>query len=288
MQECNKDNPIRVNVRSEVLDETLLTMFARLVMDGDADGYTYDPTSPIILTTQTDTNTDGKVVFDGRDIADACPHSTARLVFKRSIDKQIRQPNEYAMPEVHKPSRAVAVSASLGVAESTYNSPNRKLATFMGQTNGWRDWLFDAFKLCREVDSNVVIRRTFLGGLKPADPRYRDYLKSILAGKFVICARGHGNYSYRFYEALALGRVPIMLDTNCVLPFEDKLDWNKYVIRVPFRSSMDEAADVIDAAVNKEWPSPQDIHRFWRMNLSLSGFFNNIRPLIKESFNVEV
>ncbi len=37
-------------------------------------------------------------------------------------------------------------------------------------------------------------------------------------------ARG-GNFSVRFYETLCLGRIPIFIDTDCLLPFQDQIDY---------------------------------------------------------------
>ena len=43
---------------------------------------------------------------------------------------------------------------------------------------------------------------------------------------FTFCYRGAGNFSYRFYETLMMGRIPILVNTDCVFPFEDKVDIN--------------------------------------------------------------
>jgi hypothetical protein len=39
---------------------------------------------------------------------------------------------------------------------------------------------------------------------------------------FTFCYRGAGNFSYRFYETLMMGRIPILINTDCVFPF-----WNE-------------------------------------------------------------
>ena len=38
--------------------------------------------------------------------------------------------------------------------------------------------------------------------------------------------RGAGNFSYRFYETLMMGRIPIFIDTDCVLPFEELINFS--------------------------------------------------------------
>lgn len=74
-----------------------------------------------------------------------------------------------------------------------------------------------------------------------------DYLESILDSHYVLCARGQGNYSLRFYETLALGRIPVYIDT-APLPFEEHLDWPRHIVRVPVN-----AISRIGALVADHW-----------------------------------
>ena len=46
--------------------------------------------------------------------------------------------------------------------------------------------------------------------------KFKDNLEENL---FIFCYRGYGNYSYRLYEILMMGRIPILVDTDCVIPY---------------------------------------------------------------------
>lgn len=46
---------------------------------------------------------------------------------------------------------------------------------------------------------------------------------------YVLCVRGSGNYSGRFYMALNAGRIPVVIDTDVVIPYEERL----HLIKVP-------------------------------------------------------
>jgi hypothetical protein len=52
-------------------------------------------------------------------------------------------------------------------------------------------------------------------------------------GHYVVALRGCGNYSIRLFETLAADRIPIMVDTNQYLPFEDKINWKELGIWIP-------------------------------------------------------
>jgi len=48
---------------------------------------------------------------------------------------------------------------------------------------------------------------------------------------YTLCPRGYGAQSFRFYEALQLGSVPIYIhDDNKWLPFEDKINYSSFSI----------------------------------------------------------
>lgn len=46
-----------------------------------------------------------------------------------------------------------------------------------------------------------------------------DFFNNIRNNIFTFCYRGYGNYSYRLYEVLMMGRIPILINTDCVIPF---------------------------------------------------------------------
>lgn len=58
-----------------------------------------------------------------------------------------------------------------------------------------------------------------------------EHFKQILSDNiFSFCPRGRGNTSIRFYETLREGRIPVMIDSDQVLPYEDRIDWSDIVI----------------------------------------------------------
>jgi hypothetical protein len=60
----------------------------------------------------------------------------------------------------------------------------------------------------------------------------REYFANLLGSPYTLCVRGRGNYSLRFYEALCCGRIPVLVNTDCVLPFENQINWKDYCVWV--------------------------------------------------------
>lgn len=62
---------------------------------------------------------------------------------------------------------------------------------------------------------------------------YGEFVENLVGNDYTLAARGAGNFSYRFYEALAAGRIPILVDTDVKLPFEDQIEWGRHIVVVP-------------------------------------------------------
>ena len=98
------------------------------------------------------------------------------------------------------------------------------------------------------VRTNFLIRDSYSGHrdtirIDPVQGR-REYVDTIRSSDLALTIRGDGNYSLRFYEALSMGRVPLFLDTESVLPLEHIIDYAAFTVRVPLAdlSRMDQVA----------------------------------------------
>lgn len=80
--------------------------------------------------------------------------------------------------------------------------------------------------------------------INPRDASQDDYLKSFRDSDYIICAAGYGNYSYRFYETLREGRIPVYLDTDELLPCADVIKWKELMVWVP-AAEVDRTAEYI-------------------------------------------
>lgn len=96
------------------------------------------------------------------------------------------------------------------------------------------------------VESSIVVRDRFFGHYDAADRRAMrsEYGAHLADSDYVLCVRGYGNYSIRLFETLAMGRVPVVLESELVLPCADVVDWDAIAVRVPLAD-----IDRIDAAV---------------------------------------
>lgn len=66
------------------------------------------------------------------------------------------------------------------------------------------------------------------------------FIENMNKCDYTLCVRGTGNYSGRIYMALNAGRIPVVIDTDIVIPFEDKL----HMLSVPIKY-LEKIGDII-------------------------------------------
>lgn len=135
----------------------------------------------------------------------------------------------------------------------------------------------------RSIDANFVIRDRYRGGVSPAmeqanphETVKQDFIDNLDASDYIVCVRGTGNWSKRFYETLNWGRIPIFVDTDCILPFDFAVDWKRYCVWVerhelPFIA--EKVADFHAALSPDDFRDLQQACRqLWLDRLSIDGF----------------
>lgn len=70
---------------------------------------------------------------------------------------------------------------------------------------------------------------------------FEQYRKLLSSSKFTLCPKGLGLSSYRFFEAFHSNSIPVLFADNIILPYQDRLNYNDFIIRIPENKSNDGA-----------------------------------------------
>ncbi len=138
------------------------------------------------------------------------------------------------------------------------------------------------------VETNFIVRDHFAGGAISGDGKWdgdlfqkvrQDYVHNMLDSDYALCVRGAGNFSWRFYEAMSCGRVPLFIDTDCGLPYDWLMDWRQQFVWVE-EQDVPSVAERLVRFHNSL--SPEDFQnlqincrKWWEDWLSPVGFFTN-------------
>jgi len=108
------------------------------------------------------------------------------------------------------------------------------------------------------------------------------FYKNILNNLFTLCIRGWGNYSYRFCQTICLGRIPILIDTDCSLPYEEIFDYENHIIIVKSCDNINQKINqFLKQNADKLVDIQQKLYKFGNTYLTPDGYFKNINKLIE-------
>jgi len=113
----------------------------------------------------------------------------------------------------------------------------------------------------------------------------REYFDNMLRCDYVLCVRGTGNFSKRFYETLACGRIPVFVDTDCVLPYDSVIDWRSLCVWVEEKDLPKIGTIVAEAHARFSGSElrerQRECRRIWVRYLSLNGFYSHFDTLMR-------
>lgn len=163
------------------------------------------------------------------------------------------------------------------------------LPTFGGYPGKLRAKTLNLLHKHAGIEANFIIRDRYKAGvpsgvtLTKEIPRL-EFIENILGNTYTVCVKGGGNYSKRFYETLCCGRIPILVDTDTILPYEEFVDWNEHIVRVK-KGDLLRIGDVVCEHHSRLSDSDlQEIQRnnrrLWVEQLSAPGYYASFHRYI--------
>jgi hypothetical protein len=242
------------------------------------------------------------VFFSGSDSTEPLPVDA--VTFRTSILRSERRANEFALPawsedflerylggELQPRRRNVrpvvgfcgntlgGLPAATRVERLLRRTPEPQASHLTGERPRTR--ALRALGSERRIETNFVLRGDFLAGAH-GDPAAlvetrSEYVQNMQQSDYILCVRGIGNFSYRLYETLSLGRIPVFVDTECVLPLEFEVDWRDHCVWVE-EDEIDVIGDRIlafhESVSDAEFEERQRAcRRLWETRIAPQGFF---------------
>jgi hypothetical protein len=140
----------------------------------------------------------------------------------------------------------------------------------------------------RIIDADIVTRDVYFG-FYPADERTKmrgEYVEHMMRNDYIFCPRGAGNYSTRLFETVAAGRIPILIDTNLVMPFADVIPWQEIAVWVPINETdrLDEHVLAFHARLGDGgyWALKTRLRKIFESHLSRDGVDQYLESFLME------
>jgi len=157
----------------------------------------------------------------------AAPYHTSAWWFRTSIDPLHRDPGSIPLA-YHCEDLAEYLDFDSGTL--------RYHVSFIGYLGHrkQRAPLIASFPTEPHLTCHIEVNDSFYGHLTPDERQARrtHYLETCSHSLCILCPTGEGSNSIRFFEALSLGRLPVLI-SDTPLPFEDTIPYHRFVLRIP-------------------------------------------------------
>ena len=129
---------------------------------------------------------------------------------------------------------------------------------------------------CKDLTFNCIPREKVYGFMSPEilQTMRKEYIQNMEGCTYALCSRGVGNFSYRIYEVMSAGRIPVYIDTAGLLPLEKIVPWKELMVWVqPGQNAAEAVLAFHETHTPQELAELQMLNReWWKTWLSPEGF----------------
>jgi hypothetical protein len=255
------------NNSKEWIDEiSKIIVYVNNVQDSDVIVYPNKLDSGIKKYIDISLNTSKRLVcFYNDDNAQSSCLSNNTDIYRTSFNSSKRKETEHSMP---------AWSCDFTKLTSLNYRKKNKLPVvgFCGAiTHKIRRDAVELLSQNNQIINNFKIRDSFWGGNIHNQYIRREFIDNMSQSDTILCCRGAGNFSFRLYESMSLGKIPIIVNTDIVLPCDDIIKWREVGIWV------DDIRD-INHLINQYWNNITEEEYLTRQKLNREIYERYLSP----------
>ncbi|GGA86129.1 hypothetical protein GCM10008015_28540 [Flavobacterium palustre] len=136
-----------------------------------------------------------------------------------------------------------------------------------------------------EIKTNFIYRNQYRAGVKTEAAKKKttlEFLENMESNPYTFCMRGAGNFSVRFYETLAMGRIPLVVDTDFSLPLDNEINWEKHCVIAKSNKIAETLIHFHQNCSSEDFELIQRNNRkLWQTHLEREAYFLKIYSIFK-------
>ena len=161
--------------------------------------------------------------------------------------------------------------------ELSENISKKILASFVGSaTHPIRIKMAEA---CKENKNIIIYMKNWTPSVNQNE--FDTFINLTTNSIFCLCPRGYGLNSFRLYEAMQLGSIPVIITNNFYLPWQDELDWREFAVLIPEESLSNIESILESYSMDRIENMRKKIKEIYPKYFTLDGMYNNILRRIK-------
>jgi hypothetical protein len=120
----------------------------------------------------------------------------------------------------------------------------------------------------------VISARNWTSSVSEND--FNNFINITSRSIFCLAPRGYGRSSFRLYEAIQLGSIPVFIYDDKWLPFEDEIDWNEFSVLIDVNNIQN--IDIILSSYTPEKikQMQDNLYNYWINNFTMESICQKI------------
>jgi hypothetical protein len=150
-----------------------------------------------------------------------------------------------------------------------------------------RSRMLDILEKDDAVETCFIRHRRYRAGATTPEEKEKGnilFYQNMKDSQYVVCYRGGGNFSVRLFQALACGRIPVIVESDNNLPLPSVINWEKFPT-IDFRNFISLPAVIKKYHQGHDKKSFQELQlhsrHLWESALTEKGFLKQLFTVIK-------
>ncbi|AXT20742.1 hypothetical protein D7030_11785 [Flavobacteriaceae bacterium AU392] len=153
-----------------------------------------------------------------------------------------------------------------------------------------RAYYLKKLNLNKNLNTNFILRENYRAGILTETDKYKttkEFYDNVFNNAYTFCMRGVGNFSIRLYETLAVGRIPILLNTDCKLPLSNIIKWSQHCVileETKEKSIESQILEFHNSNTEETFNTIQNNNRqLWENYLVRHAYFIKVHDILKQN-----
>jgi len=129
-------------------------------------------------------------------------------------------------------------------------------------------------------ESDVELAFSNWSNRVPED-NFKYFINKTLSSKFCLAPRGYGASSFRMYEAMQLGSIPVYVTDKVYTPFTDILDWNDFAVIIEEKDISNIHEILLSYDEDRIVMMQKNLKEVWNKYFSIDAVCHNIKRILE-------
>jgi hypothetical protein len=111
---------------------------------------------------------------------------------------------------------------------------------------------------------------------KVPEEHAQRFIDSTLSSRFCLAPRGYGRSSFRLYEVMQLGSIPVYIYDHKWCPFEDEIDWSEFSVLIDVKDIQNIDNILSSYSTEKIKQMQNNLYNYWINNFTMESICKRI------------